>query len=471
MRMPVNRGPWPVLRQAAAAALMGIAWLTMPASAAEPWRLKTATGAPDWLDISGSYRVRYEGVADGFRPGQANGDQILVERLLLSVEADLGGAYVGAEFQDSRSHLDGNGTPLGTDDVNAAELLRAYLGFKGGGVLVDGDKLDVQAGRMTVDSGSRRLVSRNNFRNTINAFTGIQGMWTGPSGWRVQAFVTLPVERQPSRFADLDENRVEFDDENFDTILSGLHLSRTKLIAGATGEVYVYRLDEEDGDGRNTADRELWTPGVRLVKARAKGAFDWEIEATYQTGTSRSSTAASNVTDLDHRAGFFHVHLGRSFDVPWAPRAVLQFDYATGDGDPTDGRNGRFDTLYGGRRSEFGPTGIWGPLARGNLITPGFQVDAGPTSDVSLLLGYRAAWLEEARDTFVGAGLRNITGRSGTFFGHQMEGRVQLQLIPGNLMLELGGSVLTDGEFLREAPAAPDNGAAYYGYSQLVFTF
>ena len=43
-----------------------------------PWRLQSAFGAPDWLTVGGSYRLRYEYMDNTFRvldPGQ---DELLV---------------------------------------------------------------------------------------------------------------------------------------------------------------------------------------------------------------------------------------------------------------------------------------------------------------------------------------------------------------------------------------------------------
>lgn len=58
--------------------------------------------------------MRYEGVANGFRPVQAAGGRVLAERLLLHARADFGGVYFGAELEDSRNRLDDASTPLGT---------------------------------------------------------------------------------------------------------------------------------------------------------------------------------------------------------------------------------------------------------------------------------------------------------------------------------------------------------------------
>lgn len=74
-----------------------------------------------------------------------------------------------------------------------------------------------------------------------------------------------------------------------------------------------------------------------------------------------------------------------------APRPCARSSSPSGDGDPNDGRTERFDTLFGARRFEFGPTGIYGLLARSNVNSPGVKLDLRPKPGLALMLAYRAA--------------------------------------------------------------------------------
>jgi hypothetical protein len=95
----------------------------------------------------------------------------------------------------------------------------------------------------------------------------------------------------------------------------------------------VLGLHEEDGSRFGTRDRELYTPGFPVYRDPAKAQFDFELESILQFGESRAS-AATDVVDLDHFAHMQHIQAGYTFDAPWSPRVLAQYDYASGDEDP-----------------------------------------------------------------------------------------------------------------------------------------
>jgi hypothetical protein len=237
------------------------------------------------------------------------------------------------------------------------------------------------------------------------------------------------------------------------------------------GAAYLDGSRPRDHAGIPAADRDLYTPGFRLYAKPAAQTWDFEAEAAYQWGTSRASTAASDRRDLQHRAGFFHGEIGYTLQAKTSPRLELSYDFASGDHDPTDNENNRFDTLFGARRGDFNPTGIYGSFARGNISTPGFRLELKPSKAVAAMMGYRAVWLASRRDQFTTARLQDSTGNSGSFIGNQLEAQVQYNLLPGNIALEFGGAYLMHGEFLDHAPNAPREGDTTYLYAAATLTF
>ena len=89
--------------------------------------LQQAIGDPDDLSISASVRVRYESLANQFRPGLKENADIVVIRSTLAAEYDAGPVRIGGELIDARAYsADRNGS-VGTGEVNALELVQAGL--------------------------------------------------------------------------------------------------------------------------------------------------------------------------------------------------------------------------------------------------------------------------------------------------------------------------------------------------------
>jgi len=431
----------------------------------EPWHLKHAIPLPERLTIHAEQRTRYEYLDNQFRAGRPGSDQVLALRTRVGVEFRITDwLKAGAELQDSRSYFHDSNTPLGTGMVNTVELLQAYLELSIDGPF--GGRQKAQLGRMTMDIGSRRFVARNRYRNTSNSFDGLAWQWNGEGERELRIFYTLPVQRKPTDSERIRNNDIEFDRESFDFQFWGLFYA-DRLPWGDRGELYLFGIWErgvyDPTDPEVTPNRKLATGGFRLLREPEKGKFDYEIESALQGGR-------SGVLEVDHFAHFHHLALGYTFEKPWSPQLVLHYDYASGDRDPNDGRNHRFDTLYGARRFDFGPTSLYGAFARENINTPGIRLRLTPDRKWSAFIDYRAVWLAEARDEWVPTGVRDLSGGSGTFVGSQIELRLRWDVLPRNWRLEVGYAHLFGGEFIDEAPNA-NGGDTNYVYSQVGVKF
>ncbi|MFT5397202.1 MAG: hypothetical protein ACI85N_002420 [Gammaproteobacteria bacterium] len=430
----------------------------------KPWRFNSALNLPEVFSLSGHHRTRFENVDEQYRGSRNGGDQALVFRTVVLAKLNFKHIKFAAEMLDSRVEFADSGTPLSGSVVNPLELLQVYVEVPLDNLLGQGSKSTFRGGRLTMDMGSRRLVARNRFRNTINGFTGIDWHWQGSEKQKLRFFYTLPVQRLFSGSA-LD-NDAKFDKEHEEVRFWGFYYSPTRLPWGDQAEVYLLGLNEEDVSGElNTRDRDIYTPGFRLFRRPAKNKFDYQVESIFQFGESRSSTVST--MDLDHFAYFHHVEMGYSFDTKWSPRLILQYDYASGDDDPNDGDNNRFDTLYGARRFDFGPTGIYGPFARSNLSAPGIRLKLKPASNVTSFLALRGYWLVSDNDAWTTARITNVAGQSDNYIGTQIEARVRWEVLPKNIRIEAGAAHLLAGDVMDNAGKSD----ATYLYSQAVFWF
>ena len=98
------------------------------------------------------------------------------------------------------------------------------------------------------------------------------------------------------------------------------------------------------------------------------------------------------------------------------------------------------------RRADLAPSGLYNAIGRANIVTPGLRVEAVPSKAIDWMMSYRPMWLADRTDAFSTTGVRDATGRSGNFAGHQIDAR---------LRYEIDGVWLAKGRFLRDAPNAP----------------
>lgn len=420
--------------------------------------------------LSGSVRLRSESLDGQYRPGLDGGDQLVSLRTIVRAELDLSPVTLVAELWDARGWSADEGSGITNSEINTLDFLQAHVRIDTPDLFGSGGKASTRLGRFTLDQGARRLVAVSNYPNMTAAFTGAALDWTR-GDHTLSLFYTLPQRRLPSDKASLLDNEHEWDDESGDVRFWGAFYSRKALFGRSAGEAYVYGLEEADGLGAATRNRDLVTAGGRLYRDPAAGAWDFELEGGWQGGTARASSGAADVTDLDVSAQFVHAEVGYRFEAPWSPRLAFEYDFASGDRSPTDGEYNRFDALFGSRTGDFGPSGLYGPLGRANISSPGVRLEIAPSPRLDAFLFYRALWLDEARDAFSSTGVQDASGASGRFAGSQLETKVRYWLVPRSLRLEISGAVLFADDFLRDAPNATDQGDTVYLAIDVTKTF
>lgn len=208
-------------------------------------------------------------------------------------------------------------------------------------------------------------------------------------------------------------------------------------------------------------ERRFSTIGMRLYRDPKAGSLSYEFETALQFGKRGA---------LDHLAHFEHVSADYSLKVSWRPMVTLRYDYASGDRDPDDNRDGTFDTLFGSRRWEWGPTGIYGAWSRSNVSSPAWALELNPTSKLMISPAMRWVWLAQARDQWVGSKLRDVTGRAGTDLGSQIELRLRYTFTK-YFQPEVGYVRFFKGSYLKLVPNSPGAQDSNYLYVEANFTF
>lgn len=424
-----------------------------------PVAASAQTRASEGFHLSGSLRLRYETIADTARIGVPRAEDLINLRTIVSARYTHGPVTVAAELYDSRAYDDDAPSAVSSNEVDPLELAQAYVALDFGTALGNGSDLRLQGGRIQLNIGSRRLIAADEYRNTINSYTGLRADLSLPGKRSAMLIYVLPQQRLPEDPVGLAANRVVFDREGFDVRLWGGFVRQGGVLGGGEIDLSAYRFEERDRPDRATRDRRLTTLGVRLFRAAAPGRFDYDGEVMRQTGETRTGLApAAPLRAVE--AWFVHAEVGYQWKRGWKPHVSAEFDYASGD--RPGGSYARFDTLFGMRRADFSPSGLYNAINRANFITPGVRLEVTPSKRVDAFASYRELWLASRFDAFATTGVIDPSGRAGRYAGRQIDARVRWWAIPKRLQLEADGELLDKGSFYARAPNSPGTGTTAY---------
>jgi hypothetical protein len=411
----------------------GAAAQSRPATApAQP----PAPALPPWLAFHGSQRTRYETTDHRYGPSEDGGDQQLAFRSRFAVQTTHPAFWSLTEVEDARVSLADSASTLSASHETGVKVLQLHVGARRRNLWGRGLDAQIEVGRFSRDFGDRRVLARQVDRNATSAFDGAIGRLAGAT-WAVQGLHLRPrIYTYPS-FA--------VDPRFRGLAVSGVYATSTRR-ASMNADIYLLRLQDGDGAPRATA-RRMTIPGVRMLGALdASRRWDYEVEAVGQWG---------RVGDLPHRAGFVHGQVTRQWPrAPWRPRLFAMYDHATGDADPADRRSGTYDPLFGARRFELGPSGIYLLVARTNLRSPALQLALRPVPAMELTIQQRRVWLAAARDRWRSSNLADPTGAAGADIGWQTDVRLRYRW---RQYFEFDGAVvvLQEGGFPRQLKPSP----------------
>jgi len=422
--------------------------------------VKTATHLPDWIDLGLENRTRFESYDHPWRASQAIGGGGTDAQLLLRSRVRVGLGGNGPfrflfEGQDSRAlSSDEPGDFRNTTTVNQFDILQLLGSLTINNVGGSGLRTDLHFGRMTLDFGMRRYVARNDFRNTTNAFDGLHWQIGEGQTWRFRAFLVEPVIR----------DQVQLDEQTAKSVFWGAY-AESAHFSWFNMNAYYFGLNDQELQDKNL-HRTYNTYGLRLFKAPGINEFDYEFEGAVQTG---------RLGNVEHFAYNPTVEAGYTFNLPWTPRLLALYTYSSGSRTPGGSQNGNFDILFGARRFDLNPTGIWGPFFRSNISTPGWRLILNPADNVILTVKQRFWYLAEATAAFSGSGLQDLTGGSGNNLGHDLELRAQWApewAMRQNLDFDFGyvhwfkGSYFDSPAILAQLPAGGNKDSDYF-YAQV----
>jgi NADPH-dependent 7-cyano-7-deazaguanine reductase QueF-like protein len=363
------------------------------------------------VKITTNVRMRYEYV-DNQLPTTNAVDDAVVTRISTYAAYQSSPLLFEAELMDSRIFKEEQFTPVGTDDTNALEPVQFALSWRS---VISKEKnsgnIAVKVGRFTMDIGSRRLVARNRFRNTLNTFDGIR-FDAALSHLSITAFYTHPVSREPTL-----NNRQSINDTQLDSSSSNVRFFGVDAhFNTAYGNLHFYGFQD-----KNTINETQRNTLGHLANITLSERINIDFEAALQRGQYQSKKV---------RASFLHIALSSNFNLA---TLRLFYDVATGDDASTDTFEG-FSTLFGARRFEYGPTGIFGVFARNNMTSLGLSSNFKINEHNQVFMQLRGFDIHQSGAS---GRLRGELLDKGDFLGTLSELRVRSQ-ITESIYLETG---------------------------------
>ncbi len=401
-----------------------------------------------WLDAGLDYRMRYERRDDDLRRPTSGG---LDEPLLLRTRAYLGIKNIldplraVVEFEDARVY--NSDFPRSNREVNEFELIQGYAELHFKDALGYDDRGNarpafIRAGRMAFEFLDRRLIGLNRWRNTTNNFQGFRAsLGQDANDWALDLLALQPLTRLMT----------DFDKPNQDQWFSAAIGHWRQWSDIVTIEPYYMALRQDADPSNGNRKRDIHGTGIRLYGWVGDTGVNYDLSGMYQFGRDGGQ---------QHDAYMVTAELGYTFKQhPWKPRISAFYGHVSGDQDPNDNKNNRFERFFGFAR----PWSSDDYMVPENLIAPKVKIEFEPIKGLKIDGGYSAFWLDSDTDRFRnllgGANNRDQTGNSGDFLGHGLDIRARYNLTP-YLAANVGYTHFTFGDFTRNRQEAANGSSS-----------
>jgi hypothetical protein len=398
---------------------------------------------PAWLRVRGEFRERMEGF-DGLGFNETREDLYWLSRFrfnatvtaskFLSFQAQLQDARV------ARKTVGPTGTPF-----KAPFDLRTGFADLGSAT----SPVTVRVGRQELVYGEQRLVGHVSWLNAARTFDAVK-LTVRTKAIQIDTFAASVV-----RIMDGD-----FDRSGAGNRFAGAYLTAGTLIPLATVEPYVFfkrdvNLRSELGVVDDLMET---TAGIRLA-GKLPARLDYGVEMALQRGS-------LGADDVQAWAG--HWQLRESFPGWGAAKTTGEYNFASGDEDPTDGVRGTFDQLY---PTPHDKTGLADQIGWKNIhhMRAGFEIT--PLKGMPVTTNYHSWWLAETRDAVYNVANtslgRVITGAADRHVGQEIDIQVTRALTP-QLQVAAGYAHIFTGAFLKQVTP----GASYsHPYVMATYVF
>ena len=399
------------------------------------------------IKAGGEFRYRLE-LRDNFNFNRATHEDDAVDlfrtRLNLSLAV---GPYLRffAEGQDAESVAESRFNRTAAF-VNQLDLHQLYVELKSPIWQIP---LTVKVGRQELSYGDQRFVGAFDWSNVARVFDAVKLVyqpkdWFQADLWFSQ--VVLINRNQPDsadhsdNFYGLYTTLKPVTDHVFDSFLFIRHNLNHEIAGeklGKHGQLKEYTVG-------NRFKGKKWN-------------FDYGLEWVFQFGSRAHE---------DIRAWAWHNDLGYTFaKIPWAPRIHFEYNHASGDSNPTDGKVETFDNLFPTNHDKYGFIDF---LSLKNMHDLKIGAGIKPHQKLSLGADYHWFFLDTNNSPWFNAGqgvVRPANPAASTTLGQELDILLKWKLSE-HLDFLIGYSRFFSGPFVEDTGAHDD---ANFFYTQIGF--
>lgn len=379
---------------------------------------------PPVLCFTAGYRSRFEGFTGGGFRDSSDSYMLTRFRFGMAIKPAKWLSLYG-ELQDARVAWTPN--LAGPPYQSTWDLRRAHVDFGD----IEQSPVGIRVGRQDLNFGDGRVIGTSYWRNTSRgwdaALLAINRRWFHASVF--SASPVVPVGYGLSHHVQGNN-------------LHGIYATLRNVIRDSELEPYVLWRLSPGFRTESGAPAKLDEKAVGARWAGVRSGFDYDAEVIGETGHVGGDSLGAWAWTL--RAGYA---------IPTRvlrPRLFVEYGFASGDGNPADGRRGTFDQIY---PNIHGHHGIADQVAWQNLK----EIRAGLRTSVrrnwTVAGTYNEWWLASAKDGFYNSSgsivARDPTGSSGTHIGREFAFETTFRL---NRDLEFGtgiGHVIPGGFLIR----------------------
>lgn len=405
----------------------------------------------DWIDLGLEYRLRYEYRDNDYRRSKQTLDEPILQRtkFYAAVKHKFDPFRATVEFQDSR-RFNSQFKP-DNRDFNYFDMIQGYgeLYFKdalGTDDLGNARPISVKAGRMAFELSDRRLIARNEWRNTTNSFQGVRAtLGQQKSDWQAELFAFQPVIRFTDSADKADESQWLYaavgDWRKWSKIIS---LQPYYYLLKQNGNKVEYGQNGSPAALSAKKDREIHTLGLRGYGVIGNTGLDYDLNYARQWGQDGA---------LNHDAYAYNLEAGYTAELPWKPRFSWSFGFASGDKNSADGSSQRFERLFGFAR----PWSNNDYFQMENIVTNKLRFEFTPVDKFKVDFGFSSYNLASATDRWNNADLRDSSGNSGDDVGSEFDIRFRYP-VSKYLALNIGYAYFKAGDFTKSTSQKIDPG-------------